>query len=395
MKPNPVSIYKPASPTDDREKIMSHPRTRRTAGFSLIDIMIGMTIGLITVLVVVEVLQTAEARRRTSTSGADAVTNAALGLYTIERDGKNAGYGMTTVRASIGCEIRAVKSGVSLKWWLTPVSISDSAGGAPDSIGFLSSKTRSAALPTRILLNHASTDASFFVQSDLGVRDGDMMLAVPAAPAAGSWCTVVQVAGSAAGLNNVPHASGASIWNTAGPASAMPAAGYFTGDYLINLGQPGEYIEQVYSIENNNLHLVESVLKAATSEKQDLYPGIVQLQAVYGKDTSAPPDGVVDTWDAIAPVDAAGWQQILAIRVALVARSQKREPEMVTLDGNFAGTACASPAPPPAAVCWRPDPDGNAMAIDVNIGNTMPEWRHYRYHVVETTIPVRNTIWQQ
>jgi type IV pilus assembly protein PilW len=143
------------------------------------------------------------------------------------------------------------------------------------------------------------------------------------------------------------------------------------------------------------LHLVESVLNAATPEKQDLYSGIVQLQAVYGKDTSAPPDGVVDTWDAIAPVDAAGWQQIRAIRVALVARSQKREPEVVTLDGNNPATTCDSPTPPPAAVCWRPEPGGNGVTIDVNIGNAIPAWQHYRYHVVETTIPVRNSIWQQ
>jgi type IV pilus assembly protein PilW len=124
-----------------------------------------------------------------------------------------------------------------------------------------------------------------------------------------------------------------------------------------------------------------------------MYPNIVQLQAVYGKDTDN--NNIVDAWNATAPTSAAEWQQIRAIRLAIVARSQSPEMTDVTLDGSVSTSSCASTTPHPAAICWQPTPGGNGVKIDVNIGNTNPDWQRYRYRVVETTIPLRNVIWQQ
>jgi type IV pilus assembly protein PilW len=78
--------------------------------------------------------------------------------------------------------------------------------------------------------------------------------------------------------------------------------------------------------------------------------------------------------------------------VALVARSPQRDAEPVTEDG---ATTCAVARPPVAAVCWKPDPAGTGEQIDVSAGMSGDEWRHYRYQVLETTIPLRNAIWQQ
>jgi len=89
------------------------------------------------------------------------------------------------------------------------------------------------------------------------------------------------------------------------------------------------------------------------------------------------------------------WQQIRAIRVALVAQGRQRETGTVTLDGDSAASTCASQTPHPAAICWHPDPLGDGVKLDVNIGNTNPDWQHYRYRVIETTIPLRNVVWQQ
>ncbi len=126
-------------------------------------------------------------------------------------------------------------------------------------------------------------------------------------------------------------------------------------------------------------------------ETTELFPNIVQLQAVYGFDTT-PDDGNYDVtaWSATTPATAADWQQVRAIRVALVARGREREPG-ATLDGALTASSCNLPIPHPAAVCWKPDPRGNGVKIDVSADN--PNWQDYRYRVMETTVPIRNNIW--
>ncbi|HZW11984.1 MAG TPA: PilW family protein [Noviherbaspirillum sp.] len=414
---------------------MNNDKLRRSSGFSLVEIMVGLTVGLVTVLVVMQVMEVAESRKRATTSGSDAVVNAALGLYTIERDGKNAGYGMTTVRNSVGCQIKyKYGSSAEANFSLTPVEISDDAAGGPDTIKFMASNKNGVTLPVRIAVDHPRTATNFFVESDLGVHIGDMMIAVPSvmntATPPTTWCSVFQVTGTgggagggagggsgggsggnsgdgsgggsgggngagngnAQGQNQVLHNSGQSEWNQPGGSVIFPDAGYSAGDYVINLGS---FLDHTYLINNNFLVLRDKNWITNTSTDQNLYPNIVQLQAVYGKDTTTPPDNVVDQWNATAPTTAAGWQQVIALRVALVARGQSPEPGIVTLDGTAAASTCNSATPHPAAVCWRPDPNGNGVAINVNVSNTNPNWQRYRYRVVETTIPLRNIIWQQ
>lgn len=377
--------------------LQRRPQRARAAGFTLTEILVGLAIGLLTVLVVLQVLSVAEARQRATTSGSDAVVNATLGLFTIERDARNAGFGLASVRASIGCEVR-YKHGTTAagNFTLAPIVLTDGASGAPDSVQVMASNKNGVTLPTRVSIDHAQADANFFVESDLGVANGDMMVAVPASPSTATplanWCSLFQVAGASGGQNQVPHVSGLSQWNQAGAAGVMPAAGYDAGDYLINLGS---FVNRTYGINSNALRMVEVNLPTNASTTSELYPDVVQLQAVYGKDTSTPSDDIVDTWTAAAPTTAAGWQQVRAVRIALVARGNTLEPENVTLDGAAAASTCNSATPHPAALCWRPDPAGNGVKIDVNINNANPNWRRYRYRVVESTIALRNVIWQQ
>lgn len=373
---------------------------KHAAGFSLIELMVGLTIGLVTVLVVTQVMAVSESHRKSSSSGSDTIVNAALGLYTIERDGKNAGYGMTTIAGSVGCPIKAKNGSTASEFLLAPVTIADGASGAPDVVRFMASEKNGISLPMRISVDHPKTSAVFFVESDLGVEDSDMMVAVPNPMVPGTnWCSVFQVTndpnpggggnnGGGQGQNKVLHNSGQSSWNQ--PTNDIfPAAGYKAGDYVINMGN---LLDHEYKIDlvKNMLVLREYYMKTGTHADKDLYPHIVQLQAAYGKDTDA--DSAVDTWNATAPTTPAEWQQIRAVRLAIVARGQVQEG-VVTLDGANAASTCASATPHPAAVCWKPDPAGNGEKIDVSASST--NWSRYRYRVVETTIPLRNIIWQQ
>lgn len=64
------------------------------AGFSLVELMVALVIGLAATIVIMQMFAVSESRKRASTSGADAQTNAAVTLYQLERDIRQAGYGL-------------------------------------------------------------------------------------------------------------------------------------------------------------------------------------------------------------------------------------------------------------------------------------------------------------
>lgn len=358
-------------------------------GFSLIELMIGLLIAMLTVAVIMQIMVFSEGQKRTTTSGSDAQINGNLALYSIERDAKNAGYGMTSNLTALGCEIRAkYGNNPTMIFSLAPVTITDGANGAPDTIQFLASSKEAGSLPTKIVVNHPQTAANFFVESDVGIFENDIMLAVPAIPSVDKWCTVFQVTndpnpgngnnqGGGQGQNQVLHNSGQSDWNQPGGQNIFPNGGYVIGDYLINLGA---LINHIYSIANvggsQPRALQLQILSTATgaSTTNELYPHIVDLQAQYGKDNGSnggtADDGIVDGWDNTTPTNNAGWRQVLAIRFAVLARSVNWEKNVVTFN----------------APTWA----GGTFVMTWN-----QNWGHYRYKVYETVTPLRNVIWHQ
>src|ERR1700741_5444613 len=68
---------------------------RSQKGFTLIEVMVGLLIGMLGTLIVAQAFTNNEARKRATTSNADAQANGAIALYMLERDTKAAGWGMT------------------------------------------------------------------------------------------------------------------------------------------------------------------------------------------------------------------------------------------------------------------------------------------------------------
>lgn len=356
---------------------------RKLRGISLVELMVGVVIGLLATLVIMQTLFSYEGQKRTTTSGADARVNGALALYVIERDAMSSGYGLISVDGSMGCPIRRNYKGEALpELTLEPVTIVDGANGSPDSIRFLSSMRAGWTLPTRISDDHPKTAANFFVDSDLGIREGDLMIAVPSSMGPDKWCTLLQVTkdsnpknGPGKGTNQIIHNSGKSDWNMPNNAN-FPKDGYQKGDYLINLGQ-GQMRENTYSIsEGLHLQLTTFDTRVGSAITTSLYPNIVDLQAVFGKDTNWPVDGVIDRWEVAQPANNDEWRQTLAIRVALLTRSQQWEKDEVTFE--------------------KPTWSGDSNQSDIPFSmENVPDWKHYRYRVFETVVPLRNVIWQE
>ena len=55
------------------------------AGFGLAEILVGLAVGLITTLVVMQTVTTFEGQKRTTGGNAEAQTNGSIALYTIQR----------------------------------------------------------------------------------------------------------------------------------------------------------------------------------------------------------------------------------------------------------------------------------------------------------------------
>lgn len=349
-------------------------------GFSLIELLVGMVIGLLGLMVIVQVSTGNESQRRIATHGMDSLLNGQLALNDLQRKISASGYGLTAHANALGCEIRMKYASASTTTLnLAPVSIVQGNSGAPDRIRILASTADSWAIPTRIVINHPPTAANFFVDSDIGIKDQDLLLLVPQVPDASNWCTVVQSTntasnsgvGTGAGQNQILH-NPSSPWNPAGGANIMPAGGYKIGDYLINLGR---WQSVSYSIDNNSLLASALDTQDGTTKSTPLYSDVINLQAQYGLDNGAnsgtPNDGKVDEFTETTPITAAAWRQLLAIRLAVLTRSQQWEKKEITT----------------VAPRWQ----GGDFSMN-HVGN---DWRHYRYKVFQTTIPLRNMLWQQ
>lgn len=362
-------------------------------GVTLIELMVGMVIGLLVTLVIAQVAKVYEGNKRNTTAGADAQVNGAIALHTLQRDLLAAGYGLTSKGAS-GCPINGRNAGTLYTWTLAPVIITDGANDAPDALQTLSSNRANFALPVRVFSAHLRNATEFVLGNsttdltNIGNAVGDLMVAIPADFSACSLFQVSRVCGAGAAapctsVNGIRHdtvdaTSGiAYAWNQDGNAAGTVFPGltsttvsYESGSTLVNVGT---LADRIYSIVNNGLHLSEfQSTTPATRKVQELFPQIVNLQAVYGKDTDG--DKVIDAWNTTLPTSHAEWAQVLAVRVALVSRSTQYEPEAVTT----------------AQPTWTPN---GTTAATLKI-NHLPDWQHYRYRVFETVVPLRNMIWQ-
>jgi len=351
---------------------MKQKNMGRGAGFSLVEILVGMVIGLLGIIIITQIFALAEGQKRTTTSGADAQTNGNIALYTIERDARQAGYGMNL--AGLGCTINTTIAGNLV---LAPVIITDggpnAAGDPPDQLQLFYS-TSTMGMPVS---SSASTATSATIASTLTVADhqndangnpipntGDMVIFYEA----GKNCALAKVT-NVVDIANFTQDS--ATWSTAWPGYSASATVY---DF-------GSMVNRNYSIDaaNNNLQAFD--ISSSGLSTVPISGEIVNLQAQYGKDTNG--DGVVDTWNTCTPgavgcpaATPANWAQILAVRIAILARSGQYEKP------NAAGVCTATIVAP----TWS----GGTMAVQP-AGGGLPSC--YRYKVFETVVPLRNIIW--
>lgn len=355
------------------KKILYHKKQR---GSFLIELMIGLFMSLLSVLGVMTIYAQFEGQKRTTTQMSQTVSMGALAMFPIQHFGKMAGFGIND-STLLGCKILAYNdtTGTSYDFTMSPVLITSSGSNSvADKIDFLIGDSDSFFAPVRITQQMPNPSAVFKVDSRFGFREGDLVIA--AEP--GKDCTLAQVSNlprNAGQTDNVIHNSGNytdPITGTPKPTTYNKPGGlgvsYGTNGKLFNLGAKPQKLS--YTIENNQL--VQNNNFDNVNNKTIIGDNIVLLKAVYGLDNDN--DGDVDTWTATTPT-AANLKNIIAIRVGMIARSPLREKSSAGVC-NITNTATFN---------WF----GGTMDI-----SALPDWKCYRYRLLQTTIPLRNMIWK-
>lgn len=101
--------------------MIRNPRSRRRhAGFSLVELMIGLLLGMLAIIVIMQVFSVSEGYKRATTGGDDAQNNGAIALYELQRNVRQSGLG-TGAFPIIGCNVQ-LRAGVTLNA-LSPLTI--------------------------------------------------------------------------------------------------------------------------------------------------------------------------------------------------------------------------------------------------------------------------------
>lgn len=363
--------------------------------------MVGMVIGMLGIIVIMQVFALFEGQKRTTSGGSEAQNIGAIALSGLTDDIRQGGYGFDTLNL-MGCDV-LLRTGVTLKA-LAPVTINSTSvpAGDANTDTLLMAYGNSETLPEGNSIIVPIIDATHFsVQAFLpSFSAGDYVIATPQNR---SCVPTVSPAPPITILNTVTAVTNPTLTLTPGvtPASSV------TPGMLFNLG-PVITIH-AYAVRNGSLTMCDFMvndcsLAANTGNTSIWVPiadNIVSLRAQYGQDITnhAPTitslktgsmDGVVDIYSQTPPgntgvtEDACGWLRTLSIRLALIARNTQLEKIPVTTAAPvWAGSTAINNNP-----AWAGSLAGaSANPIDLTAN---PRWQQYRYKVFETTVPIRN-----
>lgn len=346
----------------------------RIKGFSLIEVMVGMVIGMIGIIVMMQLFSLTEGQKRSTTGAGDAQSAGAIALYGLQRDIRQSGYGISDVKL-LGCDI-LLRAGVTLTS-IAPLTINHASipAGDPNTDTLLVVYGNSDSSPQGEVITDQTSAVTppYTVAALASFSVNDRVIAAPATRL--TPCSLM--------LDTVTGV-------TTTVAVTTGSAGMGQGT-LFSLGQGPNVL--AYAIHRGNLTVCDFMTSncAAACTVTDgpagtaaggscsaawvpIASNVVSMRAEYGRDNSVPMDAIVDVYDQTTPATACAWSMASAVRLALVVRN-----------GQFEKTAVTAVAP-----VWAGST--SATAVPINLTSDA-NWQNYRYKVYQTTVPLRNVSW--
>jgi type IV pilus assembly protein PilW len=371
-------------------------------GLSLVEIMVGVLIGMIGIVVIFQMLAISESRKRTVTAGSDVQVSGVIGLTSIERDVREGGYGFssagydTGVTPVMGCTVNAYDTGrptPAFTYTLTPVQIIQGASST-DSDTVIVLRGNGGTFPASHVFTESS-DTSKKTRGRAGISPRDYLLVGRVTPTLQCMTTEVTDVTNADALT-INHNQGSYSYTTYLPDGSTSVSTRvarfnnatppvtFTAGYLFNLGNGPR--RNIWTILNGKLQVTNDLLYQDTNgdnvnDAVEVADNVITLQAQYGIDANN--NGRIESseWTTTDPTVVTQWANVLAVRLAMLVRSAQYEKTTVTA----------------TVPSWA----GGQFAItnlDASVSTSNPtdpanNWRNYRYRVYETVIPLRNMLW--
>ncbi|MFZ3320888.1 MAG: PilW family protein [Usitatibacter sp.] len=402
----------------------------RQAGFTLIEIMIALLIGMIGIVVMMQTFAVSEGFKRTATSGTDAQINGGVAMYMIQRELRMSGYAMNTLMIQGCSSVRVWNNtlGVGIDMPLVPFYINPPLVPAGDAntdvilIAYGNSPSAVAGIPliapqTNVNSIPLATNYDSFQTGDIfvsyvptGGNPSCVMHEVTAAVSPSGNCGYLPGSASAGYptvsvefttnayqqhqpsgcVTTTPtYNKATAITDSSGVAVPMVTAPL---GQLYNLGNATIH---VYAIRGGTLTMCDWIASDCRSAANftPVVDDIVSLRAVYGMNLNPAPgatqgDGVTITWNRNdLSTNVFLPSRVLAVTMELTARSALKEKP------NAAGNCVTTPNAnkPDLSQTWIYDSTSGA---NIDLSTVSTDWNCYRYKLFQTTVPLRNTLWR-
>ena len=358
------------------------PHRRRVRGFSLVEVMLGILLGMFSVIAVLKVFSQSDTSQRIGNATSEAQVNATMALDLLSRDIRQAGQSLNSLNL-LGCTLNVTTSedGSNPSFVVAPLVINSALvpEGDAHTDTLLVMSGDYAGSPEGDAVS-AGGSGSVTVTTASAFAAGDYLTLGPSSPTAttGSECSLTlekaaSLNGNAVTLTDVGRAS-----------SSDTSVAY-------NLGS-GLSIH-AYAVRNGSLTLCDYLKHDCSTNTSDtrvwvpMASQVVSLRAEYGQATSGTDldARVLSGYDQATPSGSSSgtadalycrWAHVMSARIAVVGRGASKQREV---DGVTA--TLANPT-------W--DGSANGTAIDLS---GLTDWKDYRYRVMQATIPLRNMLW--
>ncbi len=404
---------------------------RSAAGFSLVELLVAMAIGLVVTLAITSVVIRSEGSKRSSTSVNDINQSGAYAAYVLDRAIRSAGSGFSQRWAEVyGCRLDVSRGSthilplasalpstsaftdLPLNLRLAPFVIgkgfADTTGAGAEVRGdvliVMGGTAGVGELPQTLLpgsVDISTTPASLRLPNTLGYRSGDLVLLADTGVTGG--CMLQQVATRAATEYGQTLALAGTYFGATG--TGVNLADFGAATVALQLGRHPENPPQFTAFGVGadrtlmSYDLLQPLPAGGGAPDTPIADGVVEMRAVYGVDTTSPPDGVLDGWvDAAGSYSAANLtdgsaaaaarlRQIVAVRVGLIMRTSLQER---------APSSSASSVMTPETFAQAA---GTTLQLFSDLPSAVRKSRvlsadelSYRFRTVEVTIPLRNVL---
>lgn len=372
---------------------------RRSAGFTLVEMLVAVVIGLAMTLAVTLMLTRYESGRRTLTSVNDASIGGAYVSYALDRAVRSAGSGyMQSWINAGGCRVLASREGtqvlpraaafpapfasVGQTVRLAPVVVHAGAGtGGSDVLAVMTGSSGLGEAPMPIQPGSVTTD-DLRLGSTVGLRGGDLVLVYQDR----TNCLVQEVAAGFTGGADQLLSFGGDYADSDIAGVELISIGATEPAWIVPLGSTGAARPQfqLIGVGANTTLVAHDMLQIDGADTVTaIADGVADLRVRYGVDTTG--DGRIDSWQDPASSDwsAATLQggseaarirlsQIMALRIALITRTQVPERDAVA----------------PSSLLLFADLDATLQVTrTLSSDERLMHWR-----VLDFTVPLRNSL---